>query len=202
MELKDLLNFYIEAFKVIAWPGLILIFLLIFRKNISGFFKRLTSIKISKDLIEISSGIKESSSPPPSKLMVGLDGGKNEFSRIPVDKLATLFWCANDLMWIQDMLYRDAPGWTIVKSLENLKVYINDLGYQKPLIDDNINLLIQDVKMVIEPGSETLNRSFRLNLVRKIEDAKMFLAERVQESEPSFKKLRVFKPDGFDNFHS
>jgi hypothetical protein len=202
MELKDLLNFYLEVLKAIAWPGLVLIFLNIFQENIADFFKRVTSFKISKDMIEMYAGIMESNTPQRSKVMLGLVAGQDIFPKIPLDKPATLFWCANDLMWIQDMLYRDAPGWSIARSLENLGVYVNNLGYQKPLFENKIGLLIQDVNRAIEPGSIFWTRDYRLDLVRKIEEVKMFLAERVQEGEPNFTKLRVFKPEGFDEHHS
>ena len=56
-----------------------------------------------------------------------------EKTPIKWEKVATLFWLGNDLMWIKDMIFRNAPPERILEGVENVLQYLQDLGFEKRL---------------------------------------------------------------------
>ncbi|MFC2054759.1 hypothetical protein ACFLV7_10790 [Chloroflexota bacterium] len=44
-------------------------------------------------------------------------------------KVATLFWLGNDLMWVSDMIYRGAPPERVLQGVNHAKQYLTELGF-------------------------------------------------------------------------
>ena len=47
------------------------------------------------------------------------------------EKVGTLFWLGNDLMWIQDMMYRGAMPERVLQGIDIVKQYFEDLGFDQ-----------------------------------------------------------------------
>jgi len=188
----DILNFTGKIIEVLAWPIIVLTFILLFRNNLSNMIDRIrfmkhkdTVIGFSEyDLIEVEShkAINQGASDATFSL-------PPEF---PVDKPATLFWLANDLMWLQDVLYRDAPSWSVIEGLKNSQKYVKSLGLKGSLADSELNRLLRETQAIVDSGLSSWSPEFRLSLVRQIETIKWYLSAHAEDAEPGFKKHRVF----------
>jgi len=113
------------------------------------------------------------------------------------DKVATLFWLGNDLMWIQDMTYRAAPAERILQGVEVAMLYVKDLGFEeKSFPVRNLSL----TKMILEPLVSLSPTNEQAKLVLEghyktarqyIQTAKWYIDSLAKTKQPDFKKLRV-----------
>lgn len=119
------------------------------------------------------------------------------YSNLNWSKIATLFWFGNDLMWIQDMTYRDAPPELVIQGVNIALQYAYDLGFPNNSLPIQ-NLLI--VKTIIQlligivPSSEEemwiLKRHYR-TVQQYVETVKWFVSAQAKMQQPDFEKLRA-----------
>ena len=85
MELKDLLNVILEYTKVLAWPVVVLIVVLVLRPDILSFIRHIQALTIKiKDLFEINAAVRdtksEASVPQPGETTITVEELKSNAS--------------------------------------------------------------------------------------------------------------------------
>lgn len=118
-------------------------------------------------------------------------------STIKWDKVATLFWLGNDLMWIQDMTYRDAPPDRVLQGINHALQYVEDLGFDKhsyPFQELTLAKIIIEQLVGISPSTEE-KRSFLQGHYRGVQQyvqsVKWYIQALATNQQPDFKKLRA-----------
>jgi len=118
-------------------------------------------------------------------------------STIKWNKVATLFWLGNDLMWIQDMTYRDAAPHRILRGVVNAEFYVKELGFSPhslPLEQLAIAEKILTNFFEASPSdAETLpNFQERYREIRQcVETVKSYIDRLAREQQPNFEKKRA-----------
>jgi hypothetical protein len=169
-----------------------MILALVFRTGLVSLLRRLRSADLSTRVLEFGdSPIDRGKAPKlPPRRRVRPTTAKAAASP-KWDKPATLFWLANDLMWIQDMLFRAAPRDKIITGLKHSRQHASDLGPSASFAAIELTRLID----YFEGGPEGIPMPLILDqvphLANQIELVKRDIASRVEESQPQFKKLRV-----------
>jgi hypothetical protein len=195
MDPVDIMNFIVKTFDALAWPLVTLLLVLLFRVNIASLIDRIRSVKHKDTVFEFGEENLDTEAiktdlKPLTEIKITAD--LTSSPKIPIEKPATLFWLGNDLMWIQDMLYRNAPSWSIVEGLKNLQKYTRALGFKGSLADTELTRLLRDTQATLDSGLSNWSPEFKLSLARQIEPIKWFISARAEEQEPGFKKYRIF----------
>jgi hypothetical protein len=123
--------------------------------------------------------------------------GPSPQNSVKWNKVATLFWLGNDLMWIQDMTYRGAVPHRILQGVVNAEYYVKELGFppqslpleQLALAKKTLATLFE----VLPSDPETLpNFQERYREVRQnVETVKSYIDRLAREQEPTFEKKRA-----------
>jgi len=113
------------------------------------------------------------------------------------DKVATLFWLGNDLMWTEDMMYRGAHPERVLQGIDHALQYVSELGFgDRSLPISELTL----ARTVIQPFEGITNIDDRIaNNIRlqyksadkNIEHVKWYLSRLAEQKEPAFSKLRA-----------
>jgi hypothetical protein len=113
------------------------------------------------------------------------------------DKVATLFWLGNDLMWIQDMIYRDAAPERVLEGISHAIQYVEELGFDKqshPAQELKVAKTIIEQLVGISPSTEE-KRSFLQGHYRGVQQyvqsVKWYIHALATNQQPDFKKLRA-----------
>ncbi len=111
------------------------------------------------------------------------------------NKVATLFWLGNDLMWIEDMTYRMANPDRVLQGVENALVYVKNFGFTDnslPMQElTNAKLTLHQLNGISpETHNEFLQGHYR-GIRKHIETVKFYIARLAEVQEPDFKKLRA-----------
>jgi len=173
-----------------AWPLTVLVLAIIFEPEIRGLLRRLRSADLSSRVFHFGDAPfdrAEAPKPAPRRKRAKTKPGPPT----KWDKPATIFWLANDLMWIQDMLFRGAPPSRIVPGLKHARDYVTALN----LTD---SFAVQELTRVIEyfEGGPH-NRPMPLvddavpQLANRLELVKRDVASRLEEAKPGFTKFRA-----------
>ena len=113
------------------------------------------------------------------------------------NNVGTLFWLGNDLMWIQDMMYRGAMPERVLQGIENVRIYFNELGFDNnsfPLQQLNLaQCLIEPLKGVTNITPDWLSHIQRRykGIEKYITTLKWYMNAFVEEQQPGFNKLRA-----------
>lgn len=113
------------------------------------------------------------------------------------NKVATLFWLGNDLMWIIDMTYRAAPPEQILQGIENVTQYVKDLGFDdksSPIRDLTIATTIVKSLVGISPTNDnylSIVQGHYRTVQQYIQTVKWFMDAMAKTQQSDFKKLRV-----------
>src|SRR5687767_13815491 len=110
----DMTALILLGFVAIIWFGPILFKSFTFPGGLGGEFREDSTLKA-----EAKAKVKE----------VIKQTAPEDQASIKWDRVATLFWLGNDLMWIQDMTYRYAWPDRVLEGVENALRYIEDLGF-------------------------------------------------------------------------
>jgi hypothetical protein len=117
--------------------------------------------------------------------------------KIKWNKVATLFWLGNDLMWIQDMVYREAPFQRVLQGVDNAIVYANDLGFsEKSYLIERLTFLKENIQGSIalplthEDYEEQIQTSYAV-IGQITESMKWFINSLAIEKQPDFEKKRA-----------
>ncbi|MBT4308791.1 MAG: hypothetical protein HOD49_00095 [Anaerolineae bacterium] len=118
--------------------------------------------------------------------------------KINWDMVATLFWLGNDLMWIQDMIYRAASPERILLGVTLAMQYANDLGFDEkslPIRNLSLSKVILESLVGFIPANEQ-NRSVlegHYGTVQQyIQGVKWYIDALAKIQQPDFKKLRAY----------
>jgi hypothetical protein len=190
------MDIIIEIVQALAWPVVVFACMLLFKHQLRGVFDRVQSIKWKDYVLAFGPGAPDKERPP-LQLEDGFPPGRPALSpSLRSDKPATLFWIANDIMWIQDMLFRGAPASAILSGIKNVRTYLKTLNLGGSLADAELARLHKTGQAAQLPGQAEWSPDLRSHLAQQIESVKWFLAARAQEAESGFKKLRVFPQGG------
>jgi len=110
-------------------------------------------------------------------------------------KVATLFWLGNDLMWIQDMMYRGALPERVLQGVIAATKYFTDLGF------DDTSFPIQQLYLchsILESHkgesefSPTLLQQKYENVNQYVTSVKWYVSGLLEQQQPDFEKFRAF----------
>lgn len=188
-----MMDYIVDILGILAWPVIILIALITFRKEISGLLSRLRLVDLSKKVLAFGEAYTDQrphdKPEPKPKLIKEENSIKKTYVR---EKPATLFWLANDLMWLQDMLYRNGPRESIIEGLRNVIVYSEELGFSTSFVIDELQNIVDEIELDPKYPPIPLLVPHRNVLATRIEKVKWSVASRIEVDQPSFEKLRVF----------
>ena len=111
-------------------------------------------------------------------------------SPLPWDKPASLFWIGNDMMWVQDMIYRGAPPKRVLEGLFHVKQYAVQLGVWpqiKSVLDPAISVIV-DLSGTTNPKKYI---GFYEYVANSVNTAKLEVSAILTKKEPKFKKKRA-----------
>jgi hypothetical protein len=123
---------------------------------------------------------------------------KNRKSRSSIrwDKVATLFWLGNDLMWIQDMTYRAAPPSRVTQGIVHAEHYAKELGFTPHSLPlEQLALAKRTLAGLSETTPETgeapnAQEAYR-EVSQYVETIKSFIDRLAHEQQPDFEKKRA-----------
>ena len=116
-------------------------------------------------------------------------------SEINWDKVGTIFWLGNDLMWIQDMMYRGALPERVLQGVSKAMRYSKDLGFGEKSFPVQHLTLSKDLLEPFVGMTDIDEDKFRriqqqYGMVEPyIERIKLYIYARVKEKQSGFKKL-------------
>ena len=186
---EEILNISPEVQIAIITAVLILILVLIFRNRISEIVfgtAKLTLIKPEEMQQNIENG----------KQIAEDNIHKTPSPKLQWDKVATLFWLGNDLMWISDMIYRGALPGRVMSGILSARKYLLDLGF----IENSFPVQQLDVaKTILLPfiGVTSVSSEIQIMLqspyntvVQYVESIKWYISALAEQQEPGFEKNR------------
>jgi hypothetical protein len=112
-------------------------------------------------------------------------------------KAATLFWLGNDLMWIQDQMYRGSTPARVLQGVENAIAYCRDLGFEdKSFPIQNLGMskeILQSLPEILVDGDTLARVQHHYASVEKdVVQTKFFIQALAEGQEPGFVKRRAF----------
>jgi len=108
------------------------------------------------------------------------------------EKVGTLFWLGNDLMWIQDMILRDASPKRLLQGLRHARQYSGDIDFgDKSFPCQELDLLISQVESIEGLRDYSMYRNLYDHILSRIEAIKWYFTAKAQEKQPGFEKLRA-----------
>lgn len=116
---------------ILVWPLAVVIAMFLFKRQIRGLLKRLRRAGIGKNVLEFGEAEIDRGYAEPPKLPEPASPTEANAEGFKSDKPATLFWLGNDLMWIQDMMYRAAPPGRVLQGVQHARQYAEDLGFDE-----------------------------------------------------------------------
>jgi hypothetical protein len=108
--------------------------------------------------------------------------------------VATLFWFGNDLMWIEDMAYREASPMRILQGVLNATIYAKELGFSDDSFPiEQLHLAIKAIRQMreVSPSVEETQSNFQegcREIRQYIQAIKWYVHRLAIEQEPHFKK--------------
>jgi len=120
----------------------------------------------------------------------------SEKPQVDWEKPATLFWLGNDLMWIQDQMYRGSSPTRVLEGVENAIQYARRLGF------DDSSFPIQNLSIATSILESLPGRAHNEEMLRLIQQhygtvehyvrqVKFYIQAKAESREPDFIKLRA-----------
>lgn len=112
-------------------------------------------------------------------------------------KVATLLWLGNDLMWITDMIYRGVPAERVLEGVNHAKQYLTELGFAGDSFPLQQLTLATDILESLEglTGSTAderrLLKQHYTTVAQQIQSIKWYVSALAEQEQPGFKKLRA-----------
>ncbi len=176
----------------LAWPVTVLLLVVIFRSEMVLLIRRLKSADLSSRVLQFGESPIDRGEQPKQQPRQRKKTKTVQSKKVEWDKPATLFWLANDLMWLQDILLRGGPRDKFIEGLRNTRNYAVNLGLSDTFATEELTRIIE----YFEPERGGLPTPLFLDqvpqLVNQIELVKRDVASRVEQSQPGFTKFRVF----------
>ena len=185
------MEYFLPLTDTLAWPLTVIMLVIVFRPEIVSLIKRLKSADLSSRVLQFGESPLDRGEPPKQQLRQRKKVKNVQSAKVKWDKPATLFWLANDLMWIQDILLRGGPRDKFITGLRNAREYAINLGLSGTFAAEELTRVIE----YYEPEQGDPPAPFFLDqvpqLVNQIELVKRDVASRIEESQPGFTKFRV-----------
>lgn len=122
-------------------------------------------------------------------------------------KVATLYWLGNDLMWIIGMLYRGALPEQVLQGVDHAKHYLTELGFTEASFPFNqlgiatpILKLLKGVTGSTAAERRTLKQQYT-SVIFQIQSIKWYISSLAEKEQPEFIKQRktsAFPMSGMD----
>lgn len=112
-------------------------------------------------------------------------------------KVATLFWLGNDLMWITDMIYRGALPERVLQGVKYTRQYLLDLGFLKDSFPLQQLTIASDIleSVVGITGATSTERSLLkqhyTSVAKQVQSIKWYISALAEQEQPGFQKLRA-----------
>ena len=111
------------------------------------------------------------------------------------NKVATLFWLGNDLMWIEDMTYRYARPARVLEGVENALRYIEDLGFAAnsfPIQELTLaKITLQSLGDLSRENYKQVLQGHYLGIRQHVETVKFYIHSLANIQQPGFNKYTV-----------
>lgn len=118
-------------------------------------------------------------------------------SKVNWNKVGTLFWLGNDLMWIQDMMYRGAMPERVLQGFQIVSSYFDDLGFYQNSFPNRQLAVAQTILESLQglteltPEQQILLQQHYRTINQYISTLKWYVNALVEQQQPGFKKLRA-----------
>jgi len=175
----------------LAWPITVVILICIFRVEIIALLRRLKSADLSSKVLEFGELPLDRGEPPKPQLRQRKKVQAIQSSKVKWNKPASLFWLANNLMWIQDVLLRGGPWDKFIAGLKNVRKYARNLGLAGTFTEEELTRMIYFYEPEVGVPAPLILTQVP-QLVNQIELVKRDIASRVEQDQPGFKKFRIF----------
>jgi len=146
----------LTALLTLAWPLVVLVFVILCRNQIRGLLERLEKAKLPGGT-EASFRYGEASIDTlPQQLYPGAETEPVTKAQQPTgdsikwSNSGNLFWVGYDLMWTIDMLLRGAPRERIVRGLRHFLHHVRSLGFTNPPIESKLAKLKADAENTLQ----------------------------------------------------
>lgn len=119
-------------------------------------------------------------------------------SIIEWNKVGTLFWLGNDLMWIQDMMHRGALPDRVLQGVQHAEKYFNDLGFDPESFPFQQLSLAQKLLEALQGMSDLSPKQYTLlqqhygTVDQYISNLKWYVDALVKGQQSGFEKERAF----------
>ncbi len=114
------------------------------------------------------------------------------------EKVGTLFWLGNDLMWIQDMMYRGAMPERVLQGVHIVKQYFEDMSFDKKSFPAQQLAISQTILESLQGISDPTLDNLRLiqqhykSVNQYITTLKWYVNALVEQQQSGFKKRKAF----------
>jgi len=119
-----------------------------------------------------------------------------DINQIDWTKIRTIYWLGNDLMWINDMIYRGASPERVKQGIDHVEYYIQRLGFHEKSFPMTMLSWSRDALSSVLglPGAgdketQVIKNAYSL-ISHYIEQIKFFLDAAMGDVEPDFIKMR------------
>ena len=120
---------------------------------------------------------------------------KEQQPSIAWDKVATLFWLGNDLMWIEDMTYRYAQPERVLQGIDHALRYIEQLGFASnafPVQELGLaKITLQSIGNLTREDYRQVLHMHYSGIRQHIETVKWYIHSLANIEQPGFEKLRA-----------
>jgi hypothetical protein len=127
----------------LAWPLTVILLVLVFRAEIISLIKRLKTTDLSSRVLQFGESPLDRGELPKQQPRQRKKAKAVQSKIIEWDKPATLFWLANDLMWLQDILLRGGPRDKFIEGLRNTREYAIRLGLSGTFATEELTRIIE-----------------------------------------------------------
>jgi hypothetical protein len=186
----------------ISWPLVAVLAIFIFKQPLRELIDRLREIDWSKKLFrfgdapsdkkELLEESEKAAQTVTEKVEKELAAEKDSAPTTPFhwDKAASLYWLGNDMMWVQDMMYRNAPPERVYQGMEHVKEYAERVGLWD-LIKDHFEPTMTVIGMLKGRTDPENYLVFYRDAAKVVNTTKFIVSVFAEKQESDFVKLRA-----------
>lgn len=194
-------DLFFDTLAKIAWPMVAIVAICIFKDPLKRLIDRLREIDWSKKLFKFGDAPSENKELVAESESAAQEVAEKVERRVEIedevppspfawDKAASLFWLGNDMMWVQDMMYRNAPPQRVLQGLQHVKEYSERLGIWR-IIANPLAPAISIIDALVGRTDPENYLIFYRDVAKNVNTAKFIVSALVEKQEPGFKKLRA-----------
>ena len=140
---------------------------------------------------------KKEESPVIDDALLNPETDIEDVNLIDWGKIKTIYWLGNDLMWINDMIYRGASPERVLQGINHTQHYVERLGFNEksyPILMLNYSRDALSAVIGFSEKGDMENRKIQeiySMVAHYIEQIKFFLDASMNDFEPDFVKMRA-----------